>query len=92
MGVIVQLNRTGQVPLPAPLRRELRLEPGDYIEVAVAEDSLILTPKVLVDKSQAYFWTESWQAGERQAEADISAGRVKAFDSVEALIADLDME
>lgn len=33
------------------------------------------------DPSQAYFWTEEWQRGERQADADIKAGRVKTFES-----------
>jgi hypothetical protein len=47
-------------------------------------------PKKLVDKSQAYFWTKEWQGGEREADEDIKAGRVKAFNSVEELISDLE--
>ena len=47
-------------------------------------------PKKLVDKSQAYFWTRKWQEGERAADEDIKAGRVKTFDSVDDLIKDLD--
>jgi hypothetical protein len=47
-------------------------------------------PKKLVDKSQAYFWTRKWQEGERVADEDIKAGRVKTFDSVEELISDLE--
>ena len=50
----------------------------------------MMTPKKLVDKSQVYFWTEEWQKGEAEAEADIKAGRVKTFDSVEELLEDLD--
>ena len=49
-------------------------------------------PKKPVDKSQAYFWTKMWQEGEREADADIKAGRVKTFDSVEELIKDLEQE
>jgi hypothetical protein len=44
----------------------------------------------LVDKSQAYFWTEEWQKGEAEAEADIRAGRIKTFDSVEELLEELE--
>jgi hypothetical protein len=47
-------------------------------------------PKKLVDKSQAYFWTRKWQEGEREADEDMKAGRVKDFDSVEELIGDLE--
>jgi len=32
-------------------------------------------------KSQAYFWTKEWQNGEKQADEDIKAGRVKKFKS-----------
>ena len=49
-------------------------------------------PKKLVDKSQAYFWTKKWQEGERAADEDIKAGRVKTFDSVDELIKDLDQK
>ena len=45
--------------------------------------------KRLVDKSQAYFWTNKWQEGEKEADEDIKAGRVKTFDSVEELVKDL---
>ena len=47
-------------------------------------------PKKLVDKSQAYFWTKRWQEGEKEADEDIKAGRVKTFESVDELIKDLD--
>jgi hypothetical protein len=43
----------------------------------------------LVDKSQAYFWTKKWQAGEKEADRDIEAGRVKIFDNVDELIKEL---
>ena len=32
---------------------------------------------------QAYFWTPEWQAGEAEAQADIDAGRVECYDSVQ---------
>ena len=38
------------------------------------------------------FWTRKWQEGEREADEDIKAGRVKAFDSVEELISDLEQQ
>jgi antitoxin PrlF len=41
-------------------------------------------------KSQAYYWIKEWQEAEREASADIKAGRVKTFDNAEELLADLD--
>lgn len=43
----------------------------------------------LIPKDQAYWWMEEWQKGEREAEADTRAGRVKAFDTVEDFIKNL---
>ena len=54
------------------------------------DEKAVLVPKKLVDKSQAYFWTKRWQEAEREADEDIKAGKSKTFDSVEALIKDLD--
>ena len=46
----------------------------------------------LSDKSQAYFWTKQWQEGEKEADEDIKAERVKTFESVEDLLKDLDKD
>jgi hypothetical protein len=46
--------------------------------------------KKLVDKNQAYFWTNKWQEGEKAADEDIKAGRVKTFNSAEELMKDLE--
>ena len=85
-----KVTRHGQVTLPASVRKELGVEEGDLVEIEVVDDRAVLTPKKLVDKSQAYFWTKKWQEGEREADDDIKAGRVKSFDSVDKLIEDLD--
>jgi len=92
MATLVKITRNGQVTIPAAIRRALNLREGDYVEVSLADDKIILAPKQVVDKSQAYFWTEEWQAAEREADEDIRAGRVRTFDSVDELLADLEQE
>ena len=72
------------------MRKELGVEEGDLVEIEVIDDRAVLIPKRLVDKSQAYFWTRKWQEGEREADEDIEAGRVRIFDSVGELIEDLE--
>ena len=84
-----KVTRHGQVTLPASVRRELGVKEGDLVEIEVIDDRAVLMPKKLVDKSQAYFWTKRWQEGEREADEDIKAGRVKVFDSVDELVKDL---
>jgi hypothetical protein len=36
--------------------------------------------------SQGWFWTAEWQAGEREADADLAAGRVENFESEDAFV------
>jgi len=90
MSLLSKVTRHGQITLPAPVRRKLGIEEGDLIEIDVVDEKAVLVPKKLVDKSQAYFWTKRWQEGEREADEDIKAGRVRTFDSVEELIEDLE--
>ena len=85
-----KVTRHGQVTLPASVRRKLGIHEGDLVEVVVDDDKAVLVPKKIVDKSQAYFWTNEWQEAEREASEDIKSGRVKTFDTVEELLADLE--
>ena len=87
-----KVTRHGQITVPASVRKQLGIEEGDLVEIDVEGEKAVLTPKKLVDKSQSYFWTRRWQQGEREADEDIRAGRVKTFDSVDELIRDLDRE
>jgi len=85
-----KVTRSGQITIPATVRKSLGIEEGDLIEIEIVDDKAVLVPKKLIDKSQSYFWTKRWQEGEKQADEDIKAGRVKVFDSVEALMKDLE--
>jgi len=85
-----KVTRHGQITLPASVRRELGVEEGDLVEIEVIDEKAVLMPKKLVDKNQAYFWTKRWQEGEREADEDIRAGRVRTFNSVEDLVQDLE--
>lgn len=63
------------------------------MEVAERADGVIeLRPHLPVPADQQWFWTERWQAMEREADEDIAAGRVAQFDSAGDFLADLDGE
>lgn len=85
-----KVTRHGQITLPARVRKKLGIEEGDLVEIEVVDERAVIVPKRLVDKNQAYFWTRRWQEGEREADEDIKAGRVKVFDSAEELVKDLE--
>lgn len=44
---------------------------------------------VRVPVEQAWFWTQEWQAKEREADDDLAAERYSEFENVDDLIADL---
>ncbi len=74
----VKLGVSRQVAIPKKVHDQLGLSPGDYLEVEVRGNQIILTPKQLVDKRLA------------EAEEDIRKGRVHgpydtAGDAVKAL-------
>ena len=88
--MVLQIRRNFQVTLPAVIRKRLGLHIGDIVETIVKDGKIILIPKRTVDVEQAWFWSKEWQEAEKEAEADIRAGRVKKFKNVEKLIEDLD--
>jgi hypothetical protein len=45
-----------------------------------------LKPQKPVDSAQAWFWESPWQAGERQADADLAAGRTLRHGSDEEFL------
>lgn len=90
----VTLQGRGLLALPASLRRRHRLdEPGAQVEVVERDDGVIeLRPQVAVPSDQAWFWTERWQAMEREADADVAADRTERFDGIEEMFAELDAD
>ena len=51
---LVKVLRTGQVTLPAELRRKFRLSEGDLLEAAEAEGGILLKPVSVVDREQTW--------------------------------------
>jgi bifunctional DNA-binding transcriptional regulator/antitoxin component of YhaV-PrlF toxin-antitoxin module len=88
----VTVQGRGTLALPADVRRRHRLdEPGAQVEVVERADGVIeLHPHVPVPADQAWFWTERWQAREREADAHVAAGEVTTHESAEDFLAHLD--
>lgn len=74
-----ELRSRGQVTIPSPVREAARLAEGDFVEFELTEKGILLRPLKTVDATQAWFWEQDWQAGEREASADIAAGRTKQY-------------
>ena len=83
------LRAKGQLTLPEEIRSAAHLEEGDLLDAEITQDGILLRPQKIIDSTQAWFWTPEWQSGEREADSDRTAGRVRTFDSGEALIEEL---
>lgn len=46
-------------------------------------------PVIVADPSQAYYWTEIWQSREAEADADIAAGNMNHYASMDDALAAL---
>ena len=82
---LVEVSDRGTITLPKAYRNaqlyELRPRDGGVLE---------LIPQHAIDASQAWFWSDRWQAMEREADAAIAAGRVRRFTSGDDLLAELE--
>jgi antitoxin PrlF len=76
------LRAKGQLTLPDEIRKALKLQEGDQLEAEVTETGeVILRPLATVDRSQAWFWTPEWQAGEREATEQARRGEGEQFET-----------
>jgi AbrB family looped-hinge helix DNA binding protein len=87
MSDLVQVRKKAQVTLPQSVRQELGIEEGDFLDIQVRSGEIVLKVKKLVDKEQAWFWTNRWQQGEKEAEEDIRTGRVHNFPDTKKAVA-----
>ncbi len=84
------LSRVGpkhQITIPREAFEPLGLQPGDYLEVQVRGDALVLVPQKLIPRDQAWFWRRDWQEREREAEQEIERGELSGpFETAEELL------
>ncbi len=87
--MLLKLRKNAQITLPANIRKSAHLEDGDVLDCEVRDGQIVLTPKKLIDKRDAWFWTPEWQQAEAQAQKDIQEGNVREFESVDDLLGHL---
>ncbi len=83
---LARVRGKGQITLPDGVRRAARLSEGDYLEISVESGAVVMRPKKMIDADQAWFWSEEWQLGEREASDDIAGGRTRHSDSADEFI------
>ena len=85
----IYVQKRGVVSLGL-VKDRIPIEDGDMLQVMIEDGKIVLVPMKLIPAEQAWFWTTPWQDAERQAQADIKAGRIKAFVNIDDLLEELD--
>src|SRR5438094_8843737 len=52
MTILVKIQRKGQMTLPSRLRSAIGIAEGDLVEATVQRGKIVLTPKVVIDRSK----------------------------------------
>ncbi len=87
---LVKVGSKHQVVIPKAVFIKLGLAPGDYVEIAVHKQQVVLKPKKVVDRYTEEPIGPKTRAAIRQAFTQIKAGKgYGPFKSAEELIADL---
>ena len=82
----VRIGPKHQITITKDIFEALGLRVGDFLDARLEDGTILLVPQKLIPKDQAWFWTEEWQKGEKEADEDIRAGRlIGPFDSVKDL-------
>ena len=84
------IRKKGQITIPADIRAAAHLEEGDPVEVELTAEGILTRPRKIIDATQAWFWTPTWQAGEAEAAAEIAQGKARVLASGDELLASLD--
>ena len=86
-----RLRTKGQITVPAEIRSALGATEGDDLLFYTDERGQVVIRRAqIIPPDQAWFWSERWQKLERQAQEDIDAGRIDAFEDLDNALTALD--
>jgi AbrB family looped-hinge helix DNA binding protein len=101
MTTLVKIHRKGQMTLPSRLRSLAGITEGDLVEATFKQGKIVITPKLLIDRSQFPNAHDEYTPAQRRvidarlakADADIKSGRMsRVFETHAEFIADLHKE
>lgn len=74
------IRSRGQITLPREVREALHVEEGDDVAFIVEAGQVTMHGLKSIPAEQSWFWTDAWQAGEREASEQVAAGEGTVFD------------
>lgn len=90
--MIVDLKQKSQVTIPKELVKKLNLSVGDKLEVEEKDGKLIITPVIVIPKSQAWYYSKEWQDQEKKVDQQITEGKIHEANSKEELFYGLGLD
>jgi AbrB family looped-hinge helix DNA binding protein len=72
----MKISPQGQIRIPKKIMNILGITKGDYLEVDLKDNDIILKPRKLIDPSQGWFWTKEWQKKEAGVDDEIEKGLI----------------
>lgn len=79
----------GQITLPREVRQALHVEEGDDVAFIVEAGQVTMHGLKSIPTEQSWFWTDAWQAGEREASEQVAEGEGTVFDNGDAFVSSL---
>jgi len=67
----IEVRKKNQVTIPKAIIDSLDIQEGDVLDCVVQDGKIIITPKILIPKDQAWFWSSKWQAKEKEVQKEI---------------------
>ncbi len=101
MSTLVKVQHKGQVTIPARLRTQAGIVEGDLVEATFHRGTIILTPKLVIDRAQFPNADEEYTPAQRRVIdarlamglEDVKKGRtVGPFHTADELIASMNQE
>ena len=86
---LVQIRGKAQITLPSKVRKVLDVKEGDYLEVTVEGNKIVLVPQVLIEKIPPVTLSKKGEQMLQEALKEVREGKVEEFQKVEDLIDDL---
>ncbi len=80
------LRSRGQITLPLEVREALHIEEGDDVAFVVEAGQVVMRGLKSIPAEQVWFWTERWQAGEREASEQLAASEGTIFGDSDAFL------
>jgi AbrB family looped-hinge helix DNA binding protein len=90
--VIGKIARNGHITIPGKIRKMLNIEDGDIIKFNVEGNKITITPGVIIDKNQAYFFKKETQEQIKKSEKEFKEGKYSSFASSQDLKKEIESE